>query len=172
MTEPGLPVTKLGPPVSHLTKYVLDLAFICDQTHRNRLMELNLLPISWLARVFRYDFLFSVLPEVLVTRTTRSNSNRYVTHFISGKCNSVTFQRSFFFNRTTRIWNTLADDFQLSFNLQISQFKSIMYKYYLDALEHNYDQEHPRSWNWPSVGNVTFLVTCLSVFVVVLNCHM
>ena len=24
--------------------------------------------------------------------------------------------------------------------------KSIMYKYYLDALEHNYDPENPRSW--------------------------
>ena len=130
-------------------------------------MKLNVLPISWLARVFRHDFLFSVLPQVLVTRTTWSNSNRNVTHFISGKCNSVTFQRSFF-NGTTRIWNTLADNFQLSFNFQISQFKSIMYKYYVDALEHNYDPEYPRSWNWPSVGQVT----CLSVFVVVLNYHM
>ena len=120
-------------------------------------MKLNLLPISWLARVFRHDFLTSVLPQVLVTRTTWSNSNRNVTHFISGKCNSVTFQRSFF-NGTTRIWNTLADNFQLSFNFQISQFKSIMYKYYVDALEHNYVPEYPRSWNWPSVGHVTDVV--------------
>ena len=50
----------------------------------------------------------SVLPQVLVTRTTRSNSNRNVTHFISKKCNTVTFQRSFF-NKTIRIWNTLAN---------------------------------------------------------------
>ena len=50
------------------------------------------------------------------------------------QCNTVTFQRSFF-NRTTRIWNTLANELQLSYNLQISQFKSIMYQYYVDALE-------------------------------------
>ena len=75
-----------------------------------------------------------VLPQVLVTRTTRSNSNRNFSHFISRKCNTVTFQRSFF-NRTTRIWNTLANELQLSYNLQISQFKSIMYQYYVDALE-------------------------------------
>ena len=75
-----------------------------------------------------------VLPQVLVTRTTRSNSNRNFSHFISRKCNTVTFQRSFF-NRTTRIWNTLANELQLSYNLQISQFKSIMYQYHVDALE-------------------------------------
>ena len=87
----------------------------------------------------------SVLPQVLVTRTTRSNSNRNITHFFSRKCNNVTFQGSFF-NRTTRIWNTLANDLQLSCNLQICQFKSIMYKYDVYALEHNYDPENPQPW--------------------------
>ena len=38
---------------------------------------------------------------------------------------------------------TLANDLQFSHNLQISQFKSIMYKYYVDALEHNYDPKDP-----------------------------
>ena len=119
-------------------------------------MNLNILPISYWHEFLDMTFFFkvvtgpfivspSVIPQVLVTRTTRSNSNRNVTHFISRKCNSVTFQRSFF-NRTTRIWNTLANDLQLSCNLQISQFKSIMYKYYVDALERNYDPENPRSW--------------------------
>ena len=87
----------------------------------------------------------SVLQQVLVPSTTRSNSNRNVPHFISRKCNTVTFQRSFF-NRTARIWNTLANNLQLSCNRQISQFKSIIYKYYVDALDHNYDPENPRSW--------------------------
>ena len=139
------------------TKHILDAPFICDQTYRDRLMKLNLLPIScWHRQVFRHDFLLkvvtgtvrvrpSVYPQFVVTRTTRSNSNRDVTHLISRKCNFFTFQRSFF-NRTTRIWNTLANDFQLSCNLRISQFKSIMHKYYVDALERNYDPEKPRSW--------------------------
>ena len=109
----------------------------------------------------------SVLPQVLVTRTTRSNSNRNVTHFISKKCNTVTFQRSFF-NRTIRIWNTLANHLQLSCNLQISQFKSIMYKYYVDTLEHNYDPEDPRSWKTicPSC-NVSHNVCPSSLFLIV-----
>ena len=39
--------------------------------------------------------------------------------------------------------------YQMIFNfhvIQISQFKSIMYKYYVDALQRNYDPENPRSW--------------------------
>ena len=124
-------------------------------TYGDRLMNLNLLPISYWHEFLDMIFFFkvvtgtfrvspSVIPQVLVTRTTRSNSNRNVTHFISRKCNTVTFQRSFF-NRSTRIWNMLANDLQLSCNLQISQFKSIMCKYYVDALERNYDPENPRS---------------------------
>ena len=35
----------------------------------------------------------------------------------------------------------LANDLRLSCNGPISQFKSIMYKYYVDALELNYDPE-------------------------------
>ena len=149
-------IRKLERVQRRATKYILDLPFICDQTYRDRITKLNLLPISYWHEFLDMIFFFkvvtgivkvspSVLPQVLVTRTTRSNSNRNVTHFISKKCNTVTFQRSFF-NRTIRIWNTLANDLQLSCNLQISQFKSIMYKYYVDALDHNYDPEDPRSW--------------------------
>jgi len=114
-------------------------------------MNLNLLPNSYWHEFLDMIFLFKVVTGTLrvspsvPSRTTRSNSNRNVNHFISRKCNTLTFQRSFF-NRTTRIWNTLANDLQLSCNLQISQFKSIMYKYYVDALERNYDPENPRSW--------------------------
>ena len=86
------------------TKYILDLPFICDQAYGDRLMNVNLLPISYWYEFLDMIFFFkvvtgtvrvspSVLPQVLVTRTTRSNSNRNVTspHFISRKCNTVTF---------------------------------------------------------------------------------
>ena len=149
-------VRKLERVQRRAAKYILDLPFICDQTYGERLINLNLLPISYWHESLEKIFFFkvvtgtvkvspSVLPQVLVTRTTRSSSTRNVTHFISRKCNTVPFQRSFL-NRTTRIRNTLANDLQLSCNLQISQFKSIMYKYYMDALERHYDPENPRSW--------------------------
>ena len=88
------------------TKYILDLPFICDQTYGDTLMNLNLLPISYWHEFLDMIFFFkvvtgtvrvspSVLPQVLVTRSTRSDSNRNVTHFISRKCRTVTFQKSF-----------------------------------------------------------------------------
>ena len=141
-------IRKLERVQRRATKYILDLPFICDQTYGDELMNLNLLPISYWHEFLDMIFLFKVVtgtvrvsPSV-PSRTTRSNSNRNANHFISRKRNTLTFQRSFF-NRTTRIWNMLANDLQLSCNLQISQFKSIMYKYYVDALERNYDPENP-----------------------------
>jgi len=99
-------IRKLERVQRRATKYILDLPFICDQTYGDRLMNLNLLPISYWHEFLDMTFFFkvvtgtfrvspSVIPQVLVTRTTRSNSNRNVTHFISRKCNTVTFQRSF-----------------------------------------------------------------------------
>ena len=67
-------------------------------------MKLVLLPIS-----YWYEFLDMIFFFKVVTGIDLLNSNRNVTHFISRKCNTVTFQRSFK-NRTTRIWNTLAND--------------------------------------------------------------
>ena len=60
----------------------------------------NLLPISYWPEFLDMIFFFkvvtgtvrvspSVLLQVLVTRTTRSNSNRHLTHFISRECNTV-----------------------------------------------------------------------------------
>ena len=74
------------------TKYILDLPFICDQTYGERLINLNLLPISYWHESLEMISFFkvvtgtvivspSILPQVLVTRTTRSSSTRNVTHF-------------------------------------------------------------------------------------------
>ena len=67
-------------------------------------MNLNSLPISYWHEFLDMIFFFkvvtgtvrvspSVLPQVLVTRTDRSNSNRNVTQFISRKCNTVVFEK-------------------------------------------------------------------------------
>ena len=84
-------IRKLERVQRRATKYILDLPFICDQTYGDRLMNLNLLPISYWHEFLDMIFFFkvvtgtvrvspSVLPQVLVTRATRSNSNRNVTH--------------------------------------------------------------------------------------------
>ena len=100
-------------------------------------MNQNLLPISYLYEFLDMIFFFkvvtgtfrvspSVIPQILVTWTTRSNTNRNVTHFISRNHQNLKHVK-------------LANDLQLSCNVHISQFKSIMYKYYVDALQRNYD---------------------------------
>ena len=53
-------------------------------------MKLVLLPISYWHEFLDMIFFFKV-----VTGIDLLNSNRNVTHFISRKCNTVTFQRSF-----------------------------------------------------------------------------
>ena len=65
----------------------------------------------------------------------------------------------------------MINDLQLSCNFQIRQFKSFMYEYYVDTLERNYDPENHDPGK-QSLRHVAFHVTCLSVSVVVFNCHM
>ena len=46
-----------------------------------------------------------------------------------------------------------------------------MYKYYVDALEHNKTTQWTHDPGKPSVRHVTYRVMCLPVFVVAFNCH-
>ena len=87
----------------------------------------------------------SIMPQVLITRTTRSNSSLDVTYYVPRKCNTSTFQRSFL-SRTIRTWNCLAKDLKLSLNLTMNQFKSVLHKYYLESLSSQFDLEVPHSW--------------------------
>ena len=131
-------IRKLERVQRRATKYILDLPFICDQTYGDRLMNLNLLPIScwqeFLDMIFFFKVLTgtgrvspSVLPQVLVTRTTRSNSNSTVTvmslalTLFQGNVILSLF-RDIFFYRATRIWNTLA---KMIFNFHTT-FRSVM----------------------------------------------
>ena len=74
-------IRKLQRVQRRATKYILDLPFVCDQTYGDRLMNLNLLPISYwhefLEMIFFYKVVTtkfrvspSVIPQVLVTRAT------------------------------------------------------------------------------------------------------
>ena len=159
------------------TKYILDLPFICDQTYRQRLMNLNLLPISYWHEFLDMIFFFkvvagtvrvshSVLPEVLVTRTTRSNSNRNLNSLISRECNTVTFQRSFFMIKPpesgTRQQMTF--NFHATFtspNSNPSCTRTTWMPQNVTTTLRTHDPEKP------SVLHVTFHVTCLSVSIVI-----
>ena len=134
------------------TKFVLGLPFRCNQSYSNRLIHLKLLPICYWHELL--DLVFfkivtgavrvnpSITPQVLITRTTRSNSSPDVTHYVPRKCKTSTFQRSFL-DRTIRTWNCLAKHLKLSPNLTMNQFKSVLYKYYLESLSSHSTQTSP-----------------------------
>ena len=138
------------------TKLILGLPLRCNQWYSNRLIQLNLLPICYWHELLDMVFFFkiatggvrvnpSIMPQVLLTRTTRSNSSPDITHYVPRKCKTLTFQRSFL-NRTIRTWNCLAKDFKLCPNLIMNQFKSVLHKYYLESLSSQFDTDIPRSW--------------------------
>ena len=96
------------------TKYILDLPFICDLTYKDRLINLNLLPTCYWHEMLDIMFFFkavtglvkvsaNVLPTTLAPSSRlRSRGNPDAALFVSKKCKTVTFHRSFF-NRSVRI---------------------------------------------------------------------
>ena len=83
-----------------------------------------------------------VLPPVLnEDRGTRS-TNPDCLKFITPKCRTATFQKSFM-SRCARVWNILPKELTAK-NIGIACFKSRLYKYYESALK-IYDVENPRT---------------------------
>ena len=122
-------------------KYILNMPFLCEESYRDRLIKLDLLPLSYWHEYLDMVFFFKsvtglvkVNPTVIPTRcvlsrATRSSSNTNVTLFVPKKCKTTTYQRSFF-TRTMRIWNALADDIGLSETISLSSFKADLLSYY------------------------------------------
>ena len=139
------------------TKYILNLPFLCEESYKDRLIKLDLLPVSYWHEYLDMVFFFKsvtglvkVNPTVIPTRcvlsrATRSSSNTNVTLFVPKKCKTTTYQRSFFI-RTVRIWNALADDIGLSETISLSLFKAHLLSYYKQSLCKSYDPEDPRSF--------------------------
>ena len=117
------------------TKYILNLPFLCEESYEDRLIKLDLLPVSYwhdyLDMVFFFKSvtgLVKVNPTVIpsrrvLSRATRSSSNANVTLFVPKKCKTTTYQRSLFIH-TARIWKALADHIGLSITISFSKFKA------------------------------------------------
>ena len=100
------------------TKFMLGLPFRCDMSYQERLVRLNMLPLSYwheyLDTVYFYKLVNkfikinpSVMPRIRNTRNTRSSSNPGSVYYQVRFCKTTTFQRSHL-KRSSRIWNTLA----------------------------------------------------------------
>ena len=67
-----------------------------------------------------------------------------INKYIIKKCKTSTYQKSFLI-RTSRIWNCLVDELDLS-SSTLASFKSVIFNYYKSALAVSYDCEDPRSF--------------------------
>ena len=128
------------------SQYILDLPFICETSYKQRLIDLNFLPLSYwheyLDMLFFYKtncgiMLISepVLPKPKISRITRSldaNSQKFQIR----KCKTSTYQQTYTL-RTTRIWNILPRPITNKFNSLII-FKKLLLQYYHTALQLNY----------------------------------
>ena len=105
----------------------------------------------------------SVLPEVRKygrrTRSSTSNVNKYIIN----KCKTSTYQKSFLI-RTSRIWNCLVDELDLS-SSTLASFKLVIFIYFKSALAVSYDCEDPCSFKptclkCNSARRLSFPITC------------
>ena len=148
-------IVKLDRIQRRTSKFILKLLYSSNISYKSRLQTLNLIPIFYWHELLDLTFFFklthglvnvnsSVLPEVLKygrrTRSSTSNVNKYIIK----KCKTTTYQKSFLI-RTSRIWNCLADELDLS-SSALASFKSVIFIYYESALAVSYDCEDPGSF--------------------------
>ena len=138
------------------SKYILNLPYLCDESYRDRLISLKLIPLSYWHEYMDLVFFFQavnglidvskdVLPQPIIpTRVTRSSSTTELL-FRPQKCKTTTFQKSYF-TRATRVWNCLPTNLRQP-NMLLSTFKRLLRNYYLEALHSCYDAEDPKTWN-------------------------
>ena len=137
------------------SKFILDLPFICDVGYSVKL-EHAVRPHSalLLARFLDLVLYFKcinaiinihddVLPPVLNEDKATRPTNPDCLKFITPKCRTATFQKSFM-SRCARVWNVLPKELTAK-NIGIACFKSGLYKYYESALK-IYVVENPRTW--------------------------
>jgi hypothetical protein len=124
--------------------------------YRDRLLATSLLPLSYwyeyLDVVFFYKAnhdIFNVDKKILPfpqphgqrqTRSFNPNSHKYKIPTYK----TSTYEKSYKI-QATRIWNTLPNHIT-SKDRTFSEFKNLLFKYYILALENTYDVENPRTW--------------------------
>ena len=125
------------------SKFILNLPYMSSESYRERLITLELMPLSYWHEYMDLVFFFKainglvvisedVLPKPIIpTRATRSSSASELS-FRPPKCRTRTFQRSYI-TRVTRVWNCLPTDLSHP-NLSLSTFKSLLRQYYSKAL--------------------------------------
>ncbi len=136
------------------TKYILKLGFVTNVSYTARLLQLDLLPVSYwheyLDLVFLYKIINhltyidqSTLPIIARSGITRSETNNLI-RFVIPYAKTVTYQSSYFI-RACKTWNVLSSDLRGQ-NIGLSSFKTGLKSYYKHALSSTFDLDDPRTW--------------------------
>ena len=114
------------------SKFILNLPFLCYESYRERLIALELMPLSyWHEYFYMLHFYKAVTGQLNISkyilsqplysqRTTRSSSTGV--YFRPRICKTQTYQNSFFI-RVTRTWNALPVNLR-TITINLWQFKS------------------------------------------------
>ena len=127
-----------------------------EWSYQDRLIQCNLLPISYWHEMMDLAFLYkatnglididrSILPTIRRSaRVTRSCHASNATTYTTKRCRTLTYQRSFFI-RTSRIWNSLPTYIRDN-SLSLASFKNKLFEYYTNALLNIYNPHNPKTW--------------------------
>ena len=126
------------------TKHIiLNLGFITDISYKTRLLQLDILPVSYWHEYLDLVFLYKIinnltyideraLPIMAGSGITRSESNANLVRFVIPYAKTVTFQTSFFI-RTCKTCNILNSNLRTR-DIGFLSFKSGLKLYYKHAL--------------------------------------
>ena len=136
------------------TKYILNLGFATNVSYTARLLQLDLLPVSYWHEYLDLVFLYKIinnhtyidksdLPIIAGSGITRNKSNNLI-RFVIPYAKTVTYQSSYFI-RSCKSWNVLSSDLR-NRDIGLFSFKSGLKSYYKHALSSTFDVDDPRTW--------------------------
>ncbi len=137
------------------TKYILNLGFITNIPYTRRLIQLDLLPLTYWHEYLDLVLLYKIinnytyidessLPKIAKSGSTRSETNENLIKFVIPFAKTVTFQTSYFI-RACKTWNILSNNLR-NRDIGMQTFKSGLKMYYRNALTSVYSCDDPRTW--------------------------
>ena len=140
------------------TKYILHLPFYSDVSYKDRLIQCNLIPLTYWHEYLDMVFFFKLINNLIHVnntflpkskkseRSTRLSRNAVGTTFKEQRYRTSTYSRSYLI-RSTRTWNALPKEITQNHNKSsLATFKNILKEYYYSALSLTFDPDDPRTW--------------------------
>ena len=136
------------------TKYILYLGITLNVSYIARLLQLDLLPVSYWHEYFDLVSLYKIIDNhtyidksapPIIPRSGITGSETYTRiRFVIPFAKTVTYQSSYFI-RSRKTWNVLSSDLRNK-DICLFFFKSGLKQYYKHALSNTFDMDDPRTW--------------------------